>query len=182
MALASSSELWNQPRCWSWPSRYRSASGPVVVVHPGCVRAAQHVPEGGAESNHTSRMSCSWCSAARLRRPGFLRRHAAPGLDAALLDDGCRLVHDLHACAGAARPNPHAGRRAGHAPAALARDAPVGRPAIMSRRRPCRFRGRSGVLDGRQRNLAQRLPGFWAGSVNTPSPSSMRTNHCAAAR
>ena len=27
MALASSSEEWNQPRCWSWPSRYRSASG-----------------------------------------------------------------------------------------------------------------------------------------------------------
>ncbi|MCY1360461.1 hypothetical protein D9M69_470880 [compost metagenome] len=53
---AISSDEWNHPRCWSWPSRYRSASGPVSWCTLGCVpRSTCEKVE--PESNHTSRMS-----------------------------------------------------------------------------------------------------------------------------
>ncbi|MNN47587.1 hypothetical protein D3C81_1620150 [compost metagenome] len=55
MAQPVSSEEWNQPRCWSEPSRYRSARGPVswpMLCEPRST-CQWVVPE----SNQTSRVS-----------------------------------------------------------------------------------------------------------------------------
>ncbi|MNM99969.1 hypothetical protein D3C81_1125490 [compost metagenome] len=63
MAQPVSSDEWNQPRCWSEPSRYRSARGPVSWPI-GCEprRTCQCVVP---ESNQTSRVSLilSYCGA-----------------------------------------------------------------------------------------------------------------------
>ena len=56
IAHAVRSDEWNQPRCWSWPSRYRSASGPVSWPAPAC-EPRSTVVWVVPESNHTSRMS-----------------------------------------------------------------------------------------------------------------------------
>jgi hypothetical protein len=69
-----------------------------------------------------------------------------------------------------------------HAPAALAADAPVGPVGDHVAQPGLAVLGvEAGLLDGVQRHLAQRAGGALS-LVNTPSPSSMRTNHCAAAR
>ena len=48
-----SSELWNQPRCWSEPSRYTSAG------YSSSGRYSQTAFQETPESHHTSRMSLS---------------------------------------------------------------------------------------------------------------------------
>ncbi|MNM99786.1 hypothetical protein D3C81_1123550 [compost metagenome] len=63
MAQPVSKDEWNQPRCWSEPSRYRSARGP--VAWPMSCEPRSTCQWVVPESNHTSRVSVilSYCSA-----------------------------------------------------------------------------------------------------------------------
>ncbi len=56
-----------------------------------------------------------------------------------------------------------------------------GRPAIMSRRRTWPLAGKKPVCSMAFSAIWRRVSGALS-LVNTPSPSSMRTNHCEAAR
>ena len=56
-----------------------------------------------------------------------------------------------------------------------------GRPAIMSRRRALPFSGKK-LVSSIARSARLRSVSGALSLVNTPSPSSMRMNHCAAAR
>src|SRR5471030_117496 len=75
-----SSDEWNQPRCWSEPSRYRSA-GHLRSGLPSSVKTCVQ-----PESNQTSRMSVTWSKSSALyllprKRSGRLANQAsAPSL------------------------------------------------------------------------------------------------------
>ena len=136
--------------------------GALVVVHVG-VRAAHHMPEGGAgvEPDFED-VGALGVVHGFLGAQDVLGRHAAPGLDAALLNHGGGLVDDLHG----ARMQFAAVlvQEEGQGPAALARDAPVG-PAgdHVPQAGLAVLRVELGVLDGFQRDLAQRLRGLVTG-------------------
>src|SRR5271163_2167309 len=63
----SSSEDWNQPRCWSEPSRYITTSEPpsclrFMPARPGkCLASSSTNACVEPESNQTSRMSSTFC-------------------------------------------------------------------------------------------------------------------------
>ena len=128
VASATSSELWNQPRYWSLPSRYMSAGQRQVRSQRGST-ASWLEPE----SNHTSRMSCSRSNdvpphvgAGRARRAGTPRSGARTRRRRRAAR---RRRPRASTSAGVSTDSPHAvqstaGNR--HAPGALARDAPVG--------------------------------------------------------
>ena len=133
----SSSEDWNQPRCWSEPSRYITVSGPPsrlrwMPARPGkCSGSSSTKACVEPESNQTSRMSSTFAhslalysgSRKRARRAGgvpgvgaFLLEGVGDALvDALVLEDFDRAVVVL--------AHEHGDR---HAPGALARDHPVG--------------------------------------------------------
>ena len=125
-ATAQSREEWNHPRCWSPPSRYRSAGQGSPGSWPST--AAWLEPD----SNHTSMMSISlrnfvlphfahFVPAGRISSAGCLYQASAPSranrLDDELVDRW--IVQELVAAFALEH-------RDGHAPDALARDAPVG--------------------------------------------------------
>ena len=87
----------------------------------------------------------------------FFGCHAAPGLDAALFHNGCRLVNDLHGAWVQLARILVQEEGQGHAPAALARDAPVGPPCDhVAQAALAVFGVEAGLLDGCQGRLAQR--------------------------
>ena len=160
-----SSELWNQPRCWSEPSRYRSAGvrisghssrhavmrharvepdvhdvGDLLVAVPPRRRAAR------ADRDRTTR---------RCRPSPRARRRVRPA----------------PACADAARRSRVREQRERHAPGALARDAPVGTVRDHARDALLAPLGCPAYLaDLAQRRRAQ------------PRLTSMLMNHCGVAR
>ena len=152
MAAAVSSEEWNQPRCWSWPSKYRSASGPSLCAYtyePSAFLSPwlpfKTVVCVVPESNHTSRISvllvyCSGCSAPTCAKrsavvallqasmPPFSTMLAARSTRAMVL--GCSSPESMWVNSGSGTP--HDRWREMHQ---------SGRPAIMSRRRVLPFSG-----------------------------------------
>ena len=134
--------------------RFRPAR--VVLVR---VRAAQHVIEGGAGVEPHFQDVVELAVVARVFvAQDFLGRHAAPGLDAALVDDVGRLVEDFHGARVQLVRFLVQEEGDGHAPGALAADDPVG-PArdhvAQARLAAGRVEGR--VFDGAQRGGAQRF-------------------------
>ena len=79
----SSSEEWNQPRCWSEPSRYITVSSPpsrlrLMPASCGkCFGSSSTKACVEPESNQTSRMSSTFCQPSLARLPR--KRSAAPG-------------------------------------------------------------------------------------------------------
>ena len=133
----------------------------VVMVVAG-VRAAQHVPEGGAGVEpHFQNVGALGVELGFFGAQNFFGGHAAPGLDTALLDHGRGLVDDFHG-AGVQRARVHMQEEGdGHTPRTLARDAPVrtardhGAQAILAV-----FGVEAGGFNGFQRDLAQGLLGL----------------------
>ena len=137
--------------------------GACVVVHLG-VRAAQHMAEGGAGVEpHFQDVGALGVVRRVFGAQDFFGRHAAPGLDAALFDDVGGLVHDFHGARMQLARILVQKERDGHAPAALARDAPVRPPGDhVVQAGLAVFGVEAGVLDGVERDLAQRLGGLHA--------------------
>ena len=140
--------------------------GAFVVVHAG-VRAAQHVPEGAARVEpHFQNVQAFGVVRCVFGPQDVFGGDAAPGFDAALLNNAGRLVDDLHrARVQLARIDVQKERQR-HAPAALARDAPVGPVGNhVAQAGLAVFGVKAGVFDSCQRNLAQRLCRFlcWIG-------------------
>ena len=79
----SSSEEWNQPRCWSEPSRYITVSAPPSFLRrmpasPGkCTGSSSTKACVEPESNQTSRMSSTFCHGSLPSSPR--KRSRAPG-------------------------------------------------------------------------------------------------------
>jgi hypothetical protein len=123
------------------------------------VRAAQHVEEGRTRVEPDLEDVGALGVVGRVgSAEDLFGRHAAPGLDAALLDDAGRLVEDLHrARMQLARVLvQEEGDR--HAPAALAADAPVGPVGDhVVQAGFAVLRIEAGLLDRFQRGLAQGL-------------------------
>src|SRR5262249_19063282 len=71
----SSSEDWNQPRCWSEPSRYITVSGPpsrlrLIPASEGkCAGSSKTKAWVEPESNQTSRMSSTFCQSSLASSP-----------------------------------------------------------------------------------------------------------------
>ena len=132
-----SSEDWNQPRCWSLPSRYMSHWKRLVRVRARVqfrARAAMTAREEEPESIHTSSVSFDLVAGLRPFPIGRLERGPQlgggllePDIRAVLLDQGGGVAHDLRVEDRVALRVVE--RRDRHAPGALARDAPVG-PAL----------------------------------------------------
>ena len=143
-----SSEEWNQPRCWSEPSRYRSAGKRAF----GRVRALQHREVRGARIEPDVDGVLDLLVVRRVRAEEFPGGHRLPGLDAALLDAPGDLLDQLQR----ARMQ-RAGllvheERHRHAPLARARQrpvGPVGDHAVQPRLAP--GRKELGGLDAAQR-------------------------------
>ena len=122
----SRSEEWNQPRCWSLPSRYRSAGEPRSAF--GSRTAAWETPE----SNQTSRMSISFSNSS-LPQTGqavpsgrsFAGVPLVPDVGTVLFEEVGHVVHDLRVGQGLAAGGAGKGGDR-HPPGALAGDAPVG--------------------------------------------------------
>ncbi len=146
------------------PFQVQVGLGAVVMVVAG-VRAAQHVPEGGAGVEpHFQNVGALGVELGFFGTQNFFGGHAAPGLDTALLDHGCGLVDDFHG-AGVQRARVHMQEEGdGHAPRTLARDAPVraardhGAQAVLAV-----FGVEAGGFNGFQRDLAQGLLGLLRG-------------------
>ena len=137
----SSSEDWNQPRCWSEPSRYMTVSGP-----PSCLRAMPARPGKCRGSSSTNAcvepefepdiadvVDLLPLLVGERAEEALARARRIPGVRALLLEGvGDALVHrrvveDLDRAV-ALLAHEHRDR---HAPGALARDHPVG-PRIRS--------------------------------------------------
>src|SRR5438132_1438607 len=79
----SSSEDWNQPRCWSEPSRYMTVSGPpsrlrLIPASEGkCAGSSKTKAWVEPESHQTSRMSSTFCQSSLASSPR--KRSRAPG-------------------------------------------------------------------------------------------------------
>ena len=147
-----SSEEWNQPRCWSWPSRYRSASGPLSSwPRAGGARACR-AARGRRSSRSRTRLRgcrCSWCSApASVARRGSssavtrLQASMPPCSTMPAARSRIAIVSRVQLARVLVQEE---GQR--HAPAALAADAPVGpvgdhvaqpRAAVLRDRSWCR--------------------------------------------
>ena len=78
----SKSEEWNQPRCWSEPSRYITVSGPpsaLRLMPASCGKCSGSSSTKACvepESNQTSRMSSTFCQSSLARLPR--KRSRAP--------------------------------------------------------------------------------------------------------
>ena len=171
----SSSEEWNQPRCWSEPSRYMSAGQ----------RSSGRVSSTAAwlqpESNQTSRMSvslrnvvpphcsdsaCPAGSSSAAGRAGTTRR-AAP------LARRCGATCSTTASSSSVLAAGLAVERHDrHAPHALARDAPVGRGARSCCGCGPRPTAGSSCTRVRSRASARSRSAAWSSA----------TNHCSVAR
>src|SRR4029079_9991645 len=85
----SSKEDWNQPRCWSDPSRYITVSAPpsrlrLIPASEGkCTGSSSTNACVEPESNQTSRMSFTLCHSYE-SESGLRKRAAAPGAYQAL--------------------------------------------------------------------------------------------------
>ena len=129
------------------------------------VAAAQHMPEGGTgvkpDFQNVGALGVQGCIRCA---QDLLRRHTAPGFDAALFDDVCRLVQDGHGIGVqfARVLVQKEGHR--HAPTALARDAPVG-PVGDHVAQACLavFGVEPGHFDGIERELTQGFRGLVLG-------------------
>ena len=176
-----SSELWNQPRCWSLPSRYMSAG------HVSSGRTAAR--PRGSSPNRTRRRGCSSPARTPCRRtsgtqPGgheLVDRPLVPRVGAVLSNTVAALLDERRREDRFAAPRA-VERRDRHAPRALARDAPVGAvrdhvvdAVVAPRRDPLHV-----VIDRVERRLAQRLRRA-AIRRDDRSPS-IRMNHCDVAR
>ena len=147
----SSSEEWNQPRCWSLPSRYITVSLPPSTLRlmPAscgkCTGSSSTKACVEPESNQTSRMSSTFFQVVvgELAEEALARARLVPGVGALLLEG----LDDAHFDLGVLQNVDRAVRlfldehRDRHAPGALARDHPVGPlldhagDAVFARRR-----------------------------------------------
>ncbi|MNS41262.1 hypothetical protein D3C72_736110 [compost metagenome] len=132
--------------------------GAGLVVHVG-VRAAQHVREGRARVEpHLEDVGALGVARCVFGAQDVFDRDAAPGLDAALLDDVGGLVEDFHGARVQLARILVQEERDRHAPAALAADAPVGPAGDHVVQAGLAVLGvEAGLLDGVERGLAQRL-------------------------
>ena len=136
----------------------------LVVVHV-VVRAAHHMPESAARVEpDLQNVGALGVLLGFFSAQDFFGGHAAPGLDAALLDHVGRLVDDLHGARVQCTRVHMQEEGDGHAPRALARDAPVGTTGDHGAQAVLTvFRVEAGLLDGFQRDLAQSLFGLLGG-------------------
>ena len=167
----SSSEEWNQPRCWSEPSRYITVSGPPWILRLMPARLGKWRGSSSTkacvepESNQTSRMSVTCLpvlvraaaeeALARARRIPGVGAFGLEGVADALVD--CLVLEDFDRAV-ADFAHEHRDR---HAPGALARQHPVGLAddhagdaVLPLRRDPARR------LDGFERAMAQAVAGL----------------------
>ena len=151
MAQPVSSEDWNQPRCWSEPSRYRSA-GLVKLGAP-----LQHADMRGARVEP----HVQWCralsgSACASRAEQLLRAQAEPASMPCALDTLAPPARSARRCADAARRCPCARTAPSACPSCAGgrRTSPAGCATIASRRaRPAA---------GKELGVRHRLPGHLA--------------------
>ena len=182
-ARPTSSELWNQPRCWSLPSRYKSAGqrepGPEwqygLVARSGIEPDVEDVvlPLEGRPA------------AAGTGQPlghELGQRALVPRVGAVLVEHLRRALDDLGGEEGFAAARA-VERRDRHAPRSLARDAPVGtvgdhvEDAVAAPRRyPIHL-----VIDRAKRRVTQCARRRRRPASRTGSPS-IRMNHCEVAR
>ncbi len=184
VASATSSELWNQPRCWSLPSRYMSAGH----VSSGAARQHRLVARARVEPD-VEDVALALERRPAARRAGQARRAGTPRSAARTRRrrrTARRPPRPGRSAPRVSTASPQRGaveRRDRHAPRALARDAPVGavrhhvEDAIVAPRRDPRHL----VVDGVPRGVAQR-PRLAVLALRSPASPSMRTNHCDVAR
>ena len=178
---------WNQPRCWSEPSRYMTRSAPpsrwrLMPASCGKACASSRVKVWvEPESNQTSRMSVTCSQSAGLSTSPVRNRSCAPASNQASAPFSAialRMRAISSPRLGEARRRHDLARLLvlehgdGHAPGALARDHPVG-PRLDHAAQAVLARGRHelGLGDGLQGQLAQRLVACDAGRSAAAIPS-----------
>ena len=163
-----SSDEWNQPRCWSEPSRYRSAGKASCVL----VRAAQHGLVGGAGVEPDVQRVAVLLVRRRRRRPAARAGRASCQASmpfASISLATCSSSSGVRGCSCAGFLVQEEGHR--HAPLALARQGPVrtvGDHAVQARLAP--VREELGLVDAGQRGLAQGRAAVFRGDVHAGEP------------
>ena len=176
-----SSDEWNQPRCWSDPSRYRSAGKPVSADasrRSSGGRRGRPSPSGASCPNRTTRRACRSACDNVSRRRRSPRSSPRTSFDSACLDLRRRKLRQR--------------QRVGVQRFGLAIDEERQRSLALPRQRPvgtigdhpvqprlAPFRKELRRVDAAQRRGAQRLGGLRAVESGT---SSIPANHCVVAR
>ena len=162
----SSSEEWNQPRCWSDPSRYKSAG-------KGRPRGGRTKACVEPDSNQTSTMSmtCSNCAGSR---PSPRKRAAAPGLYQASAPSVRKASTTRSMMAGSRSGSP------------VARSTNTGIGTPQARWREMHQSGRAAIMESRRLRPASGTKCVRAIASRAFSrmalPSSIAMNHCGVAR